>query len=520
MRLVLPLLALALPLAAENWAEWRGPGQNGVSPEAKNLPVSWSTTENVKWRLETESWSAATPIVWGEIVFITSAEAGFNDPLKYESGGGGPQRGAGGQGRRPGGDEGEPPFLARLSGPAKAKYDELTGGREWSALNQDERRQVMQQIMPMLAQGGGPGGRGRRGGGGGPGMNARPDPNEHDRLYLIAVNRTDGTIRWKRETGARNRIYRKQNLASPSPVTDGGHVWTMTGSGELRMFDFDGEQKWTRNLEDDYGSFGLNWGYASSPRLHEGVLYIQVLHGMTTDDPSYVLAVDAATGQTIWRVERPTDAPHESPDNYATPLIMPVDGELQLIVSGGDYVTGHSLEDGREIWRLGGFNPNHERNYRTIASSLALDGLIFTTSRAGRPFIAFDPSGASGDVTGKIEKWTNNLGADVPTPTTDGEILYVVNDRGILTALDPKTGEEIYPRQRLEPGTYSSSPLLADGKIYATNEDGTTVVVKAGPEFEILAVNRLDEYTLASPVAVGDEIFVRTMKHLYCIAKQ
>jgi outer membrane protein assembly factor BamB len=116
--------------------------------------------------------------------------------------------------------------------------------------------------------------------------------------------------------------------------------------------------------------------------------------------------------------------------------------------------------------------------------------------------------------------WTNNLGADVPTPTTDGKIIYVVNDRGIAVALDHQTGEPVWERQRLEPGTYSSSPLLADGKIYATSEDGATVVMKAGREFEILAVNKLDEYTLASPVAVDNQIFIRTMDHLYCIQKK
>jgi len=433
------IFLLSVPVLAENWSEWRGPNQNGASTTAHDLPVQWDTTNGVKWRVKLESWSAATPIIWNDVVFVTSAEAGFNDPLKY--------------------------------GEAR----------------------------------------------GGPRVDARPEVNSHDKLFLFALDRNDGSVLWKRETGDKNKIYRKHNLASPSPVTDGTHIWTMTGGGDVRAFDFDGNVLWGRDLEEDYGQFGLNWGYASSPRLHDGRLYIQVLHGMTTDDPSYVLALDAATGETIWRVDRPTDAPHESPDNYATPLLVPVDGELQLIVSGADYVTGHSLGDGREVWRLGGFNPNSDRNYRTIASSLALDGVVFTTSRAGKPFVAFRPGG-EGDVTGKAEVWTNNLGADVPTPTTDGEILYVVNDRGILAALDPKTGSEIYPRQRLEPGTYSSSPLLADGKLYATSEDGTTTVVQTGPDFEILAVNKLDDYTLASPVAVDDEIFIRTMQYLYCIS--
>ncbi len=448
------LLAVSPAFAADNWPQWRGPDQNGRSETARDLPLHWSPTENVKWRVELESWSAATPIVWGDTIFITSAEEGFNDPLKYGA--------AGARGGRPGGPR--------------------AGGRR-------------------------------------PGGNARPESNMRDELFLLALNREDGSLRWKRRTGGENRIFRKHNMTSPSPVTDGEHVWVMTGVGLLTAFDFEGEQQWMRDLQADYGWFGLNWGYASSPKLHEGRLYVQVLHGMTTDDPSYVLALDAATGETIWRVERPTDAPNESPDNYATPILTPVEGKLQLIVSGGDYVTGHDIDSGEELWRIGGFNPDQSRSYRTIASSVAIDDVVYTTSRGGRPFVAFRPGG-EGDITGKAEVWTNNLGSDVPTPTTDGKILYVVNDRGILTALDPKTGETVYERQRLEPGAYSASPLLADGRIYATSEDGATTVVKAGPEFEILAVNKLDDYTLGSPVAVDGQIFLRTMKYLYCLEEE
>ena len=439
------LFALSLLTAglSANWPQWRGPDHNGTSASAKNLPTTWSTTENVLWRVSLPSWSAATPIIWEDVVFVTSAQEGFNDPVQF-------------------------------------------GG--------------------LAGQGGGRGG-------------ARTPPAAQDKLYLHAVSRKDGSVLWSRETGAGNHIERKQNMASPSPVTDGKHVWVMTGTGTLTCFDFQGNQIWQRNFQQDYGPFGLNWGYASSPKLHEGRLYVQVLHGMKTDDPSYIDSIDAATGKTIWHVERPTDAPHESPDSYATPILVPVDGKLQVIVSGADYVTGHDLQTGKELWRLGGFNPMQDRAYRTIASSIAIGDTVFTTSREGRPFVGFKPGG-SGDITGKSELWTNNLGADVPTPTTDGEIIYVVNDRGIAVALDPKTGEQIWERQRLEPGTYSSSPLLADGKIYATSEDGATVVMKAGPEFEILAVNKLNEYTLASPVAVDNQIFIRTMDYLYCIQKQ
>ena len=200
----------------------------------------------------------------------------------------------------------------------------------------------------------------------------------------------------------------------------------------------------------------------------------------------------------LWKVDRPTDAPHESPGQLRHPDPGAGRGKLQLVVSGGDYVTGHDLDSGKELWRLGGFNPNQNRANRTISSSVAVGDLVFTSSRSGRPFIGFR-AGGKGDITGKNEVWTNNLGADVPTPTTDGKVLYVVNDRGIVVSLNPKSGETVWERQRIAPGTYSSSPLLADGKIYATNEDGTTTVLKAGGEFEILAVNKLNEYHAGQP---------------------
>lgn len=476
--LYLPIALLAAGAAcllaadpSEYWPQWRGADQVGRSSTAKDLPVTWSQTDNVVWRVELPGWSAATPIIWGDHVFVTSAEEGFNSPLKFEPRG--DPAGPGARGRAPAGGR-------RQAGP-------------------------------------GAGGRGR--GGGGSRQSARPPSNEKDKLFLLALSREDGSIRWRGQTGDKNQIWRKQNMASPSPVTDGERVWIMTGVGILTCFDFEGNQIWRRDIQKDYGKFGLNWGYASSPKLHEDRLYVQVLHGMTTDEPSYILAIDKKTGKTLWKADRPTDAPRESPDNYSTPILVPVDGSLQLVVSGGDYVTGHDIDTGREMWRIGGFNPDSIGANRTISSSIAVGDMVFTSSRGGRPFIAFR-AGGEGDITGKNEIWQNNLGADVPTPTTDGTNIYVVNDRGIAVALEARTGKIVWERQRLELGTYSSSPLLADGKIYATNEDGTTTVLKAGDEFEILAVNKLDDYTLASPAAVGNQIFIRTMKYLYCIAEQ
>jgi outer membrane protein assembly factor BamB len=337
-----------------------------------------------------------------------------------------------------------------------------------------------------------------------------------DKIFLIAINRKNGSVRWQRQIDSGNKLFRKQNSASPSPITDGKRVWIMTGNGKLICFSFDGKEVWRRDIQAEYGKFGLNHGYASTPLLYRDRLYVQVLHGMQTDDPSYVFAVDKETGKTLWKVERSTDARMESPDSYSTPQMAIIGGNPQLIISGADYVTGHDPDTGKEIWRIGGFNPTNNPYNRTIASSLVIGEYVFTPSMRGRPFIAFR-AGGSGNITGKNELWTNNLAADVPTPTTDGKYIYVLGDNGVINCIEALTGNVVYQGKRIENGTYSSSPLLADGKIYCTSEDGTTTVVKAGPEFEVLGVNRLDSLTLASPVAVDNQIFLRTADYIYCI---
>ena len=399
--------------SSENWPQWRGPSLNSVSSEI-NLPISWSQTENIAWKLAMPAWSGSTPIIWKDYIFLNVAEG--------------------------------------------------------------------------------------------------------DDLYLWCVDRNEGKPLWKRKLGGGNTKRRKQNMSSPSPVTDGNKVWVLTGTGVVKAFDFEGHELWERNLQEDYGSFGLNWGYASSPLLHEDSIYIQVLHGMRTDDPSYVLSIDKITGKNRWRVTRPTDALRESPDAYSTPTILHYQGEVQLVVVGGDYVTGHSLATGIELWRSGGLNPLRDRAYRTVASATVEKDLIFVPSRR-RPLLAIR-AGGRGDVTESHRAWSTNNGPDVPTPVTDGKYLYILGDRGVMWCLDIRTGKEIWGPQRARPGTYSASPVLADGKVYVTSEDGVTTVFSASSQFEILSENDLGGYTLASPAISEGQIFIRTDSHVYCIGER
>jgi len=418
-RLVIILvLLIASPVvpSAENWPQWRGPSLNGLSGE-KNLPVKWSATENITWKLALPAWSGSTPIIWGDRIFLNVAEA-----------------------------------LSKRDG---------------------------------------------------------------DNLFLWCVDRNNGSVLWKRPLGGGNHQERKQNMSTPSPVTDGQTVWVMTGTGVLKAFDFSGRELWARDIQKDYGRFGLNWGYGSSPLLYGDALFVQVLHGMRTDDPSYLLRIDKATGKTVWRVERPTNARMESPDSYTTPALLRYGTTTEIVLTGGDVVTGHDPATGKELWRANGLNPDNDPNYRIVASPVVHGDLIVAPTRE-RPMLVLK-AGGRGDISKSHVLWSFGNGPDVPTPVTDGTYLYVINDRGIMWCLDPKTGKEIYGRQRLAPGTYSGSPVLADGKIYVTNEDGVTSVVKAGPAFQLLGTNDFDDYTLSSPAISDGQIFIRTQKHLYCI---
>ncbi|HSF24470.1 MAG TPA: PQQ-binding-like beta-propeller repeat protein [Blastocatellia bacterium] len=398
---------------AENWPQWRGPLLNGISSE-KNLPTRWSAEENVTWKLAMPSWTGATPVIWGERIFLNVAQ-------------------------------------------------------------------------------------------------------END-LYLWCVDRTKGETIWKKLLGGGNTKMRKQNMSSPSPVTDGNSVWVMTGTGVLKAFDFNGNEQWARDVQKDYGRFGLNWGYASSPLLYEDALFVQVLHGMRTDEPSYVMRIDKKTGKTVWKVDRPTAAITESPDSYTTPALLRYGTATEIVITGGDCVTGHDPATGKELWRANGLNPENHPFYRIVASPVVFEGVVYAPTRV-KPLLAIR-SGGRGDVTKSHKLWEFANGPDVPTPVTDGKYFYIADDRGVMFCLDAKTGQAVWGPQRIKPGTYSSSPVLADGNLYVTNEDGLTTVVKAGPKFEVVAENNLNDYTLSSPAISDGQIFMRTAQYLYCIGKR
>lgn len=452
---------------AQHWPHWRGPTHDGVSTE-KGLPDTWSAV------------CAATP----------TGDAGIGGPLASD------EAAAVQRGQRPGGGN----FEGRPIVPTVCANIE-TKNVAWK--------------LPLPAYSGST-----------PiiwgdtiFLNIATATNSGV-LELWAVDRTRQAVSWKRQLAASNHMERKQNMSSPSPVTDGTHVWVMTGLGVFKAFDFAGKEIWSRHLQEDYGKFGFNWGYASSPLLRGDALYVQVLHGMKTDDPPYLLKIDKASGKTLWRVERPTAAVRESPDSYTTPAWIEANGRAELIITGGDVVSGHDPATGKEYWRADVLNPDRNGAYRIIASPTIVNGLIVAPTRVG-PMVAMRPGG-SGDVAASHVAWTFAQGPDVPTPVSDGKLLYVVRDTGVAFALDVTTGATVYGPVRLPSGTYSASPILADGKIYVTTEEeGLTTVYRAGPKFEILSSNRLlndcAPYCLSTVAVSEGQLFMRTSSYLWAI---
>jgi len=462
-------LAAGVSLLADNWPHWRCPTRNGVSTET-GLPVSWSAK-----------------CIPAPDAFAAEASQAKTEPIEMPDGQRG--RGFGQEGRA----------IAPLA----------CSGFETQNVAWKVPLPAYSGSTPIIW-------------GDTIFLNVATAYNSGE-LELWSIDRKTQSVTWKRTIAGDNHMERKQNMSSPSPVTDGRHVWVMTGVGVLKAFDFAGNEVWSRNIQTDYGRFGLNWGYASSPLLHDDALYVQVLHGMKTDDPSYLLKIDSMTGKTLWHVERPTDAIVESPDAYTTPLWVQLDNHAELVITGGDVVTGHDPATGRELWRADVLNPTNNRNYRIVASATFAGGLIIAPTR-NTPMTALRPGGR-GDVTTSHVAWQFDRGPDVPTPVSDETYLYVVRDGGQVFCLDLKTGAVVYGPERLPPGTYSASPILADGKIYVTTEEeGVTTVFRAGPKFEILSSNSLandcSPYCL-STVAISDgQLFIRTASFLWAIGER
>lgn len=339
--------------------------------------------------------------------------------------------------------------------------------------------------------------------------------------YLQCYSIADGKLLWSLDAGAdRGGKHRKGSGANPSAVTDGKQVFGYFRSGQVVAADVEGNQVWSKNLQTEFGEDTLWWDLGTSPLLTDSAIVIAVMQS----GPSYLVALNKQNGEVLWRTDRTLDAPEEAAQSYATPLLTNIDGQEMIAVMGADHLTLHQLSDGKEVGRLGGFNPGREKFFRSIASPVISGNIVVCPYSRGNTLTGVNMKSLMKDEGDKSIVWfRDDLGSDVPTPAAvDGKV-FVCSDKGTVTAIDAKTGENIWDVKL--PGSrhgFSSSPLVAGENIYITREDATTFVV--GPisssEPKVIAENALKDsepFTVASLVPFDSGFVLRTHSRLYRI---
>lgn len=412
---------------ADNWPQWRGPKSNGVASD-KAVATKWSQTQNVAWRCELPGQGGATPAIWGDRLFVTSADG--------------------------------------------------------------------------------------------------------DDLVLLCISARDGKPMWRKvvTTGNQDARAGEGNSASPSPSTDGKHVWVFYSTGVLACYDFEGNEKWKFDVGQRFGKLDIQFGLTSTPVLDGDFLYLQLIHGvMKPDDDTRtgkVIKLEKATGKTVWEVDRPTNAGFECKHSYASPFIYDDGKRKFLVVHGANCTTGHDLSNGRELWRFGGLNgpsPHNKKSYdgtfRFVASPAMAPGVIIIPTCKKGPTLAINVSDdLAGDVTEKpnIVRWNHEITPDVPIPLIHDGLVYNLHTDGRLQCLDLASGQQVY-FERTHTVQHRASPLMVGGHLYLCAKDGRCTVVKAGRDFQIVSSNDLGEPITASPAVSEGVLYLRTYNALYAI---
>ena len=332
---------------------------------------------------------------------------------------------------------------------------------------------------------------------------------------VVCLDLQTGEVRWERqvhEAKPVTPIHLKSSYASETPVTDGERVYCYFGNVGVFCFDLDGQEVWKQLLKPQ--ATRLGWGTAASPVLHRDRLYVV----NDNDQDSYLLALDAKTGRQVWQT------PRDEKSNWATPFVWQNAQRTEIVTPGTGKVRAYDL-DGQLLWSLKGMSSI------TIATPYEHKGLLYVTSGyvldQTRPIYAIRP-GAAGDITLKSGATSNEFiawsqpkaGPYNPSTLIYNDRLYVLYDLGLLRCLHAHDGQEIFGQQRLpDSRAFTSSPWAYDGKVFCLNEDGTTVVLKAGDQFEVLRANSLaaDDMCMATPAIAGDRLLIRTSARVYCI---
>lgn len=356
-------------------------------------------------------------------------------------------------------------------------------------------------------------------------------PDGQNNLLLLCLDERTGQVRWQKQVATGNREKGRNNMASPSPVTDGKTVFVLFGTGELAAFDFTGKQLWARDLAKEYGKFSINWLYGSSPLLYNHKLYVEVLqqnpipsdyaHALDgkPERESFLLCLAPDSGATLWRQLRPSDAVSEAQEAYTTPIPMDGSASPEIILVGGNYITAHNADTGAELWRCAGLNVRGEKYWRIVPSPVTAQGMVFACGPKRDPVLAIR-DGGKGLVTDSHTAWEfKEFPSDCVTPLYYQDHLFVLDgDRQELTCLEPKTGEKKWQGNLGVREIFRASPTGAGGKIYCLSENGTAVVLDAGDQFKILSTIRMGEPPVRSSIAAAQgHLFIRTAQNLYCI---
>lgn len=343
---------------------------------------------------------------------------------------------------------------------------------------------------------------------------------QDDKLLLLRLDRETGKTLWSREVGkgqprrqgkvGNGRYHDEHNMASPSPVTDGQHVWVHFGSGDLACYDFAGEKKWAVNLAERYGKYTIWWGHANSPVLLGDLLVSVCMQDPKDGGRSYVVAQDKRTGQEKWLVERSTGAENEPADSYTTPLIHQHKGRTELIVFGGNVLNAYDPATGKELWRCAAFNGN-----RVISGPTLANDTVYAVQGMRGPLVAVRVGG-SGDVTESHVRWKyEGSTPDSPSPVVANGLVFLATNVGVAVCIDAATGQEVW-KERLGKG-FRATPLVVGDKVYFFDKEGKTTMVAAARAFKVLGKAELGEEIVASPAVSGEDLFIRTREHLYRI---
>lgn len=438
------MLLLALfpfTVHAENWPQWRGPSSDGVS-ESLDLPVRWSSAENIRWKASLEGSGASSPIIWENLLIVTSQKGTVPVP--------------------------------------KADYPQLARDDQTLAVKE----------KPI---------------GGSDAQSPKAKPGQVQ-LVVEAFRVSDGSRLWMYSTPATGtfpELHEKHNLATPTPVTDGTHVFAWFGTGQLVALDMQGKPVWSRHLGREYAPFTTRWGHGSSPTLYKDLILLLCDH----TGESYLLALDKNTGKERWKADRGRD--HIS---HATPLVIHTSARDELIINSSERIDAYDPSSGTLLWYAGKWRQT------PVPTPVFHNGILFL-SRGYRnsDFLAMLPGG-KGDVTSQNILWRSSGGASyVPSILYYRDLLYVTNEVGIVSCAEADTGKTVW-KKRLG-GIFFASPVAGDGKVYMVGETGDTYVLKAGREPVELAVNDLGERMIASPAISNGKIFLRSDRSVFCIGK-